>query len=136
MKKKCSAISTKTGEACRAACLKDGDTCFSHSPAGAEQRKQATQASAHSRKNRVDQREKADELARLSPTQLLRRRFVEHQEPIVNALIKSAVAGELRAQEILWNRLEGKPIDRLQNVTESSYSVEDMLKDLAALPET
>jgi hypothetical protein len=109
---------------------------MSHSERGQEQRELAALASAEARRKRVEMRESADELARLSPTQLLRRRFHENQEPIVNALIASAKAGELRAQEILWNRLEGKPIDRVQNVSEPSYSVEDMLADLAALPET
>jgi hypothetical protein len=86
------------------------------------------------RQRRAAKREEALEQAKMTLLQRLRVKAAERNEQLVSALIRAAEGGDMQAQRIVWDRLEGKVIDRLE-VGQPEYGAEDLLKALAALPE-
>lgn len=93
--------------------MRDNQVCALHSPRGADIRAKATQASADARRDKANQREQATEDAKLTLTQRLTRAAAVRAGDLVDALIERAIDGDMRAQGLVWDRVEGKVADHL-----------------------
>ena len=99
-------------------------------------RERATEASAEKRSRRKEERKQAVEDADYSLTQRLRLAVADRRGEIVQALIDHAVSNpNAQSMAILWDRDQGRVAEVIEQV-ETTYSVEDMMRDLRALPET
>jgi hypothetical protein len=107
---------TKAGKPCGGYAVEGGSTCVAHTPhIAAVARSKGVERSREVRKQRVEQREQADELAKLSLTQLLRKLAHERKAEIVKSLLDAAIAdGSSAAMRETWQRIEGKVIDVTQ----------------------
>lgn len=105
------------GSYCGAYKAKGIETCYLHSLTPEEREANARKASAKSAEVRSEQaeaRERAVERAKYSLSDALTVTAGERVWELVNALVQRGVDGDMRAQSIIWERMEGKVTDRLE----------------------
>lgn len=125
--RRCSSL-TKTGKPCPNRPMADEDVCLMHSPRGEETRAKGRARAAAAKRELVEARKQAAEDAKLTLTQRLHRRAAERANEVVSALVRAAEGGDMRAQTILWERVEGKVADKLETRASDPFEM-----DVAAL---
>jgi hypothetical protein len=131
----CSAT-TKAGKPCSAHPVHGTSLCLAHSPGMQERARKANAASAEARKRLREERGKALEEDKRTLTQRIAAVAARRADEFSEALVQRAIdEPNSQAAAMVLDRVEGRLVDRVETVP-SSYSVDDMMRDLAALPET
>src|SRR5262245_50156297 len=105
---------TKSGKACTMPPLHGTSTCMAHRDGAAETRERATAASARKRRERVAARQAARER---SAQDWIAVKLEERGERIAEAVAVAAEKGDWRAAVALWERVYGRPVERVEAVS-------------------
>lgn len=132
--KRCKALNVKE-QPCQSTSVGNDGLCAAHSgraPLGtAEAGRKGAQMSAKAKRERAEARKRQLEEARLGPDEVLRLRAHERRQEIADALIDAAIKRQdVSALRLLYDRVEGRPTDRLEVSQALSVEEREMVEQM------
>lgn len=104
---------TKAGAPCRMPALTGTSACVNHSPGAQALRLRAASASVEARRRRAAERREA---RTRTAQDWIAVALEERGREIAEAVAQAAVDGDWRAAQALWERVYGKPVERVEGV--------------------
>jgi hypothetical protein len=133
---RCIAV-TKAGSPCSNRAVTGETVCLAHSDKHPELAKKAAAASVAARKASSERRKEELETAKLTLTERIRRVVARRADEFAEALVQRGIdEPNSQAAAMVLDRVEGRVPQGIEHTAPPTYTVEDLMRDLDALPET